>query len=117
MIYIVKRKDGIGASAYIDFKPNGVKDLMEVSEETYDKVQKGQLMWLNYVLIPNPDYKEETHSSERNEEISNLKSLLRQSDYKVLKYIEGQLSYTDFEEIKLQRQTWRDRINELEKEV
>lgn len=51
-----------------------------------------------------------------NKELFILKRQLRDTDYKVIKYIEGKLPFNEFEEVKLQRQLWRDRINELEKE-
>lgn len=49
--------------------------------------------------------------------IAELKSLLSQTDYQAIKYAEGQLSASEYAEMKKQRQTWRDEINELETEV
>ena len=48
------------------------------------------------------------------EEIETLKQLLANSDYKAIKYAEGQISEEDYVPIRLQRQSYRDRINELE---
>lgn len=50
-------------------------------------------------------------------QITNLKSQLAQTDYKVLKYIEGKLTLSEFRTISDERQQLRDRINELEKEL
>lgn len=50
-------------------------------------------------------------------EILLCKRQLQQTDYKVLKYIEGKLSFQEFEQYKLERQTLRDRINTLEEEL
>ena len=50
-------------------------------------------------------------------QISELKQLLTQSDYKALKYAEGWLSAEDFKETLDQRQLWRNQINELESEL
>lgn len=50
-------------------------------------------------------------------EINALKSLLRDTDYKALKFAEGEISNEDYAEIKAQRQSWRDAINELEVEL
>lgn len=50
-------------------------------------------------------------------EITGLKQILASSDYKVLKFAEGQISASDYEETKQQRQALRDKINELELEL
>ena len=47
-------------------------------------------------------------------EISQLKKQLSDTDYKAIKYAEGQLTEEDYSTIRLQRQSYRDRINELE---
>lgn len=50
-------------------------------------------------------------------EINALEQLLLQSDYKAIKHSEGQISDKDYEPIKVQRQGFRDKINELEEEL
>ena len=47
-------------------------------------------------------------------EIDGLKALLVESDYKALKYAEGWLTAEEYAPIKAERQSWRERINELE---
>ena len=47
--------------------------------------------------------------------IELLKRKLLDSDYYILKSVEG-YDIPNLEEIKAQRRAWRDRINELEKE-
>lgn len=47
-------------------------------------------------------------------EITALKSLLSDTDYKALKHSEGEITEADYEQTKLQRRAWRERINELE---
>ena len=49
-------------------------------------------------------------------EIAGLK-LLTGTDYKALKFAEGQISEKDYAETKQQRQSLRDKINELESEL
>ena len=44
-----------------------------------------------------------------------LKQKLSSTDYKAIKFAEGQMSAEEYEPIKKQRQEWRDEINELEK--
>lgn len=47
-------------------------------------------------------------------EITQLKKQLSDTDYKAIKYAEGQISESDYAPVKAQRQGYRDRINELE---
>lgn len=47
--------------------------------------------------------------------IGELKSLLRASDYKAIKYAEGVLTAEEYAPVKAERQAYRDEINELEK--
>lgn len=54
---------------------------------------------------------------EINDRIIFLKRQLIDSDYKVLKFIEGKLSQEEYENALTQRQEWRDEINELEKQL
>ena len=49
--------------------------------------------------------------------ISELKTLLDESDYKAIKYAEGLISEADYEPIKSERQRYRDEINQLESEI
>ena len=49
-----------------------------------------------------------------NREISELKKNLFDTDYKAIKYAEGLLTDEEYVEIKVQRELWRKRINELE---
>ena len=47
-------------------------------------------------------------------EIQQLKKQLSDTDYKAIKYAEGQISESEYSEIKSERQGYRDRINYLE---
>ncbi|MEG1663313.1 MAG: hypothetical protein RR338_04940 [Clostridia bacterium] len=48
------------------------------------------------------------------QKISPLKTELQATDYKAIKFAEGQLSASDYEPIKQVRQALRDKINKLE---
>lgn len=50
-------------------------------------------------------------------EITGLKQILASTDYKALKYAEGQITEKNYEETKQERQSLRDKINELEAEL
>ena len=49
--------------------------------------------------------------------IEELKHRLEETDYKAIKYAEGLISEEEYADTKALRQSWRDEINELEKEV
>lgn len=48
------------------------------------------------------------------QEIATLKKALSDTDYKAIKYAEGQISEEEYASVKAERQGYRDRINELE---
>lgn len=52
-----------------------------------------------------------------NGEITALKQLLTNSDYKALKYSEGLISDIEYAEIKTYRKNLRAQINQLEEEL
>ena len=47
-------------------------------------------------------------------EITQLKKQLSDTDYKAIKYAEGQISESEYANVRTERQGYRDRINELE---
>jgi hypothetical protein len=49
--------------------------------------------------------------------IEELKHRLEETDYKAIKYAEGLISEEEYADTKALRQSWRDEINELEKEA
>lgn len=62
----------------------------------------------------------EAIESRRNEvmcEITALRMLLNQTDYKCLKHSDGALTDEEYAEAKAQRAAWRAKINELEAEL
>lgn len=54
---------------------------------------------------------------EKQGEINACKILLRDSDYQSAKHADGAMSDEEYAEMRAKRQTWRDRINELETEI
>lgn len=53
----------------------------------------------------------------REQRIAELKRLLTESDYKTLKFVEGELSDTEYFEACKLRSQWRIEINKLEAEM
>lgn len=68
-------------------------------------------------VVPTEPSEEELAAMQRAAEVEELKMQLAESDYKALKYAEGWISAEDYAPIKAERQTLRDRINELEAEI
>lgn len=56
-------------------------------------------------------------TQEINNRISELKKLLADSDYRAIKYAEGQYTFQEYQPYLLQRKAWRDEINQLEIEL
>lgn len=52
--------------------------------------------------------------SDRNKEIGELKAKLAATDYQAIKFAEGWITAEDYAPTKALRNSWRDRINELE---
>lgn len=50
-------------------------------------------------------------------QIQSYKRKLFDTDYKAIKYAEGELTETEYAPIKEQRRQWRTRINELEQQL
>lgn len=50
-------------------------------------------------------------------EINIYRQLLRQSDYKTLKYVDGALGEEEYAEVKAKRAAYRNNINKLEEEL
>lgn len=58
-----------------------------------------------------------TRAEQINSEITALKQLLTNSDYKTLKYSEGLISDIEYAETKVYRENLRAQINQLEEEL
>lgn len=54
-----------------------------------------------------------TEEEKRHARIEELKSLLSLTDYKVLKYVEGEMTFQELEPVMFERKAWRDEINSL----
>lgn len=51
------------------------------------------------------------------EKISELKQKLAETDYKCLKFVDGELTQAEYAETWQKRKQWREEINKLEKEI
>ena len=95
---------------------NGGKDVRWVvdvegveSKDAYDEEEQIQI----YI----PYTEAELRTFDINNRIIELKHLLAQSDYRAIKYAEGEYTESYYQPFKEQRRAWRAEINELEAEL
>ena len=69
------------------------------------------------ILVYKPYSEQEIKTIKNNNRIIELKQKLKDTDYKAIKYAEGELSVEEYSETKAQRRAWREEINKLEEEL
>ena len=96
--------------------PNGGKDVEKVIDivgqpyiAEHDEVED--------ILVYKPYSEQEIKTIKNNNRIIELKQKLAETDYKAIKYVEGELSVEEYAETKAQRRAWREEINKLEEEL
>ena len=113
MKYIKKDENGIVIAAS-EFQ---FDDSYELSAEEYEFGFDGKLY--SQTEMDSTEYvylKQKFEKETENElKIYELKKNLAESDYKLLKFIDGSLTESEYAPIREQRQAWRDEINALEK--
>lgn len=77
-------------------------------DDPYKDIQVGIDSFIDGKLVKGTP-KEDTFAR-----ILELKKKLAETDYKLMKFMEGELSEEEYAPIKAQRQAWRNEINELE---
>lgn len=82
-------------------------NLMIIEIEANEKGRRFQ------IVEPQQPTKEEI----KRNRISELKELLKSTDYQAIKYAEGLISESEYIEVRVKRQTWRNEINQLEQEL
>ena len=96
--------------------PNGGKDVEKVIDVVgqpyiaeHDEVED--------ILVYKPYSEQEIKTINNNNEIAELKQKLKDTDYKAIKYSEGELSIEEYAKTKAQRRAWREEINKLEEKL
>ena len=96
--------------------PNGGKDVEKVIDVVgqpyiaeHDEVED--------ILVYKPYSEQEINAIKNNNRISELKQKLEETDYKAIKYAEGELTEEEYAPMKAQRKAWREEINKLEEEL
>lgn len=94
---------------------------IEATQETLDGLTNHTLCWqdgkiVSYTKTAEEIAKEEVEKKllETQGKIFALKAKLRDTDYKAIKFAEGEMTAEEFEPVKAERRAWRAEINELE---
>lgn len=96
----------------------------EISDELYSELVEQKKIWQDGEIVDNPNWEEVKREKERREaqqriidEVNSLKRQLSETDYMAIKHSEGWITDEEYAPTKALRQTYRDRINELENEI
>lgn len=84
-------------------------DYVEITKEEYDAIEEEKKQHILSSI--------NSSKNEKLARITELKTLLRESDYKQAKWLDGDLSDEDYAPIKKARHEWRAEINRLEEEL
>lgn len=96
--------------------PNGGKDVKKVIDvEGREAVPEHDETEEIQVYIPYTAAQLQKRVSEKR--IAELKRLLATTDYKAIKYAEGEMTASEYYETKTQRKAWRAEINALEAQL
>lgn len=108
MLYAFIRDNKIIGTGQCQTLDDDIIDV-KISEEVYNDIKR--YIWNGESVVVNPDYKED-HS----ERIAELKQLLADTDYAVIKIAEGAATSEEYADVIEQRKAWRNEIRELENE-
>lgn len=90
---------------------------IEVEEEVLEQIGKTKCFDVENNCVVDYDNSEDERIRIANERIAELKMLLRESDYRAIKYAEGQYTEEEYAPYKALRQSYRDEINELQESL
>lgn len=90
---------------------------IEVDEETLSQIGITKCFDVENNCVIDYDNTEDLRRKQAIERIEELKQLLKETDYRAIKYAEGCYTDVEYQPYKEQRQAYRDEINELEAEL
>jgi hypothetical protein len=108
MLYAFIRDNKIIGTGQCQTLDDNIIDV-EISEEVYNDI--AHYIWNGEAVVENSDYKEDF-----SERIAELKQLLANTDYVVIKIAEGSATKEEYANVIEQRKAWREEIRELENE-
>lgn len=112
----VQAVEEVGHYEVIAEYQNGGKDVQWVVDKEGIKYQPAKdekeeiLVYIQYT-------EEELAKVKAQARIFELKTLLKETDYRAIKYAEGQYTFQEYQPYLIQRKSWRDEINRLEAEI
>lgn len=114
-------RDKFSFNSYFMSEPPNVDVYLEATQEMIDGLRNHTLCWQGKQIVPHTKTAEEiaeeesqVKRQEAQSEIFALKRKLTETDYKAIKYAEGEMTAYEYEPIKQKRREWRAKINELE---
>ena len=69
------------------------------------------------INLTNEQIAQELELGKKLKKISELKQKLAETDYKCLKFVDGEITQAEYAETWQKRKQWREEINKLEKEI
>lgn len=69
------------------------------------------------INLTNEQIEQELELGKKIKKILELKQKLAETDYKCLKFVDGELTQAEYAETWQKRKQWREEINKLEKEI
>lgn len=123
MIILIKK---VKNTIYIDKEKGIYFETLKMNEEPYnykklvidDKYSDCINQDFNDDLTFNPIRYEVRKNKEKNIKLINdYKRKLKETDYKAIKYAEGVMSLEEYAPVKIEREMYRSKINELEKSI
>lgn len=107
--YYYKTKDGREFGTRYTPVPEGDTDKVNITKEEYQELCGFDPN--EPIFIPSKEFTHKVH------QIEMLKRQLTDTDYKAIKFAEGEMSAEEYAPIKEQRKTWREKINQLQSEL
>ena len=116
-IFIKKlNEDNFSYFAFRGETPPTEDEYIEATQEVLDGLSKRKLRWNGNEIVDNAegDKPPANRWITPNRELAILKAKLRSSNDKAIAFSAGEITAEEFAPIKEQRNTWRERIAELE---
>ena len=96
--------------------PNGGKDMRKVIDVPAVKGQEAKMV-TEAIKVYVPYTPQEQTNKLLNTRIAELKAKLFETDYKAIKFFEGEMSEAEYSSTRIERKIWREEINRLQSQI
>ena len=96
--------------------PNGGKDVRKVVDIPAVKGQEAKTI-TEAIKVFVPFTEKELINNMLNTRIAELKAKLFETDYKAIKFFEGEMSEAEYSSTRIERKIWREEINRLQSQI